>query len=90
VVAAAESDQLTMRIGQQERSSSVRKIEFDTEVVQAKELLSLDEIPLLGGPSKATLRREIAKGNLRAVYLADRCVRVLRADWTAYVANNRM
>jgi hypothetical protein len=57
--------------------------------IEDKALYTLDDITAMGGPSKATLRREIEKGNLLAVHLSDRCIRITRSDWQDYVANAR-
>jgi hypothetical protein len=57
--------------------------------LEDKSLYTLDDITAMGGPSKATLRREIERGKLHAVQLSDRCIRILRSDWQDYVANAR-
>jgi len=52
-------------------------------------LLSVDDLADLAGVSKTSIRREIARGTLPAVYVG-RLVRVRRDDWLLYLDAHRV
>jgi hypothetical protein len=59
------------------------------KVVQKRLGHSLSELDAQGFGSKRTLRREIEKGNLHAVYISPRVLRVLDDDLQRFLAQRR-